>query len=60
MLEFGAQEKWTARQCARKWTADTEPTPYVHFEHHAHQGFAPYSMSPVEPPATYLPFLHAQ
>lgn len=58
MLEFGAQEKWTARQCARKWTADIEPASYAHFEHHVQQGFAPYTMSPVEPSTTYLPFLH--
>ncbi|KAI8932462.1 hypothetical protein NX059_010647 [Plenodomus lindquistii] len=58
MLEFGAQEKWTARQCARKWTAEIEPAPYAHFEHHVQQGFAPYAISPVEPPTAYLPFLH--
>ncbi|KAF2848493.1 hypothetical protein T440DRAFT_166712 [Plenodomus tracheiphilus IPT5] len=58
MVEFGAQEKWTARQCARKWTAEVEPASYAQFEQHVQQGFAPYAMSPVEPPTTYLPFLN--
>ncbi|KAF1940144.1 hypothetical protein EJ02DRAFT_467613 [Clathrospora elynae] len=61
MLEYGAQEKWTARQCARKWAEiDPAPTPFAQFEHHVHQGFAPYAMSPVEPPPSYIPFLHVQ
>ncbi|KAF2822476.1 hypothetical protein CC86DRAFT_448249 [Ophiobolus disseminans] len=60
MLEFGAQEKWTSRQCARKWAEiDPAPTPYAHFEHLQH-GFAPYSMSPVEAPHTFLPYMNVQ
>lgn len=58
MLEFGAQERWTARQCARKWTTELEPATYANFDQQVQQGFAPYTMSPVEPPTTYLPFLH--
>lgn len=58
MLEFGVQDKWTARQCARKWATDIEPVPYAHFEYHIQQGFAPYAMSPIEPPSNCLPFLH--
>lgn len=60
MLEFGAQEKWTARQCTRKW-AEIDPalTPYAHFEHLQH-GFAPYSMSPVEAPHPFLPYMNVQ
>ena len=61
MLEFGAQPKWTARQCSRKWQEiDHAPMPYAHFEHHVQQGFAPYAISPIEPPnSSYLSFLHA-
>jgi hypothetical protein len=58
MLEFGAQEKWTARQCARKWSeVDPAPAPYAPFEHLQH-GFAPYAMSPVEPPHPFLPYMN--
>ena len=60
MLEFGVQDKWTARQCARKWATDIEPAPHAQFEYHIQQGFAPYTMSPIEPPPNYLPFLHVQ
>lgn len=35
MLEFGAAEKWTARQCSRKWAEiDPGPTPYTTYDHH--------------------------
>jgi hypothetical protein len=61
MLEFGAQEKWTARQCARKWAEiDPAPTPYAHFEQHLQHGFAPYNMSPVEAPHPFLPYMNVQ
>jgi hypothetical protein len=61
MLEFGAQEKWTARQCARKWAEiDPAPAPYPHFEQHLQHGFAPYTMSPVEPPHSFLPYMNVQ
>ncbi|RAR09337.1 ER lumen protein retaining receptor [Stemphylium lycopersici] len=62
MLEYGAQEKWTPRQCSRKWQEmDPPPMPYTHFEPHVQQGFAPYAISPIEPPSnSYLPFLNAQ
>ncbi|KAH8716747.1 hypothetical protein GQ44DRAFT_660264 [Phaeosphaeriaceae sp. PMI808] len=61
MLEFGAQEKWTARQCARKWAEiDPAPTPYAHFEQHLQQGFAPYTISPVEAPHSFQPFMNVQ
>jgi hypothetical protein len=60
MLEFGAQEKWTARQCARKFAEiDQAPTPYAPFEHLQH-GFAPYAMSPVEAPHPFLPYMNVQ
>ncbi|EMD69503.1 hypothetical protein GGP41_001340 [Bipolaris sorokiniana] len=60
MLEFGAQEKWTARQCSRQWQMmDHPPLSYAQFDHHLQQGFAPYAMSPIEPPPNNsLPFLH--
>ncbi|KAH7347037.1 hypothetical protein BKA66DRAFT_310934 [Pyrenochaeta sp. MPI-SDFR-AT-0127] len=61
MLEYGAQEKWTARQCGRKWAEiDPAPTPYGHFDQHLQHGFAPYAMSPVEPSHSFLPFMHVQ
>ncbi|KAH7066172.1 hypothetical protein BKA63DRAFT_426012 [Paraphoma chrysanthemicola] len=61
MLEFGAQEKWTARQCARKWTEiDPAPAPYPHFEQHLQHGFAPYTMSPVEAPNPFMPYMNVQ
>lgn len=60
MLEFGAQEKWTSRQCARKWAEiDPAPTPYAHFDYLQH-GFAPYTMSPVEAPHAFLPYMNVQ
>jgi hypothetical protein len=58
MLEFGAQKKWTARQCAHKWSeVDPAPAPYAPFEHLQHS-FAPYAMSPVEPPHPYLSYMN--
>jgi hypothetical protein len=61
MLEFGAQEKWTARQCARKWAEiDPAPAPYPHFEQHLQHGFAPYNMSPVEAPHPFMPYMNVQ
>jgi len=59
MAEFGAQEKWTARQCSRKWQ-ELDPTavPYPHFESHVQHGFAPYAMSPVEPSPSNSLFYH--
>ena len=59
MLEFGAAEKWTARQCARKW-AEIDPGPttsYTGFDHHSTPSYAPYTMSPVEGPG-FMPYLH--
>ncbi|KAF2875780.1 hypothetical protein BDV95DRAFT_674876 [Massariosphaeria phaeospora] len=58
MLEFGAAEKWTARQCARKWAEiDPGPTPYTTYDHHSTPSYAPYTMSPVEAPP-FMPYLH--
>ncbi|CAN9230774.1 unnamed protein product [Alternaria alternata] len=58
MQDFGATEKWTARQCSRKWQeVDPAPIPYAQFEHHIQQGFAPYAMSPIEPSHSNY-FLH--
>lgn len=60
MLEYGAQEKWTARQCARKWAElDGLPTPIPQFEQQAPHTFTPYSMSPVEPATSFLPYMHS-
>lgn len=57
MLEYGAAEKWTARQCARKWAEiDPGPTPYTTYDHHSTPSYAPYTMSPVEAP--FMPYLH--
>ncbi|KAF2656313.1 hypothetical protein K491DRAFT_597271 [Lophiostoma macrostomum CBS 122681] len=58
MLEYGAAEKWTARQCARKWAEiDPGPTPYTSYDHHSTPSYAPYTMSPVEGPP-FMPYLH--
>ncbi|KAF2737749.1 hypothetical protein EJ04DRAFT_460874 [Polyplosphaeria fusca] len=58
MLEYGAAEKWTPRQCARKWAEiDPGPTPYTTYDHHSTPTYAPYTMSPVEAPP-YMPYLH--
>ncbi|KAH6639321.1 hypothetical protein C7974DRAFT_388249 [Boeremia exigua] len=60
MLEFGAQEKWTARQCARKWAAgDGLPTPMPQYDQHAQHTFTPYSMSPAEPATSFLPYMQS-
>lgn len=57
MVEFGAAEKWTSKQCARKW-AEIDPGPVnPNFEQHPHYSYAPYTMSPVEPPS-FMPYLH--
>lgn len=38
---------------------DHPPLSYAQFDHHIQQGFAPYAMSPIEPPPNNsLPFLH--
>lgn len=64
MLEFGATEKWTARQCARKWAEiDPGPTPYTTYATYEHQlptSYPPsYAMSPVEPPH-FMPYVPLQ
>lgn len=60
MLEFGAQEKWTARQCARKWAErDGLSTPVPQYEQPAQHTFTPYSMSPAEPATSFLPYMHS-
>ncbi|KAF9690516.1 hypothetical protein EKO04_011367 [Ascochyta lentis] len=60
MLEFGAQEKWTARQCARKWAeSDALPTPVPPYDQPAQHTFTPYSMSPAEPATSFLPYMHS-
>ncbi|KAF1968033.1 hypothetical protein BU23DRAFT_541840 [Bimuria novae-zelandiae CBS 107.79] len=59
MLEFGAAEKWTARQCARKWAEiDPGPTPYTTYEHHM-PTYATYTMSPAEP-HPFMSYVHIQ
>lgn len=61
MLDFGAQEKWTARQCARKWAeSDVMPTPMPPHGEHVQHTFTPYSMSPAEPATAFLPYMHSQ
>ncbi|KAF1916548.1 hypothetical protein BDU57DRAFT_516723 [Ampelomyces quisqualis] len=61
MLDFGAQEKWIARQCARKWAEiDPAPAPYPHFEQHLQHGLAPYNMSPAEAPHPFMPYMNVQ
>ena len=60
MLEFGAQGKWAARQCARKWAEiDAMPTPVPQYDQHALHTFTPYSMSPAEPATAFLPYMHS-
>lgn len=57
MLEYGAAERWSARQCARKWAEiDPGPTPYTTYDHST-PSYTTYAMSPVEGPP-FLPFLH--
>ncbi|KAF9732343.1 hypothetical protein PMIN02_006979 [Paraphaeosphaeria minitans] len=59
MLECGAAEKWTARQCARKWAeVDPGPTPYTTYEHHM-PTYAAYTMNPVEA-HHFMPYVHIQ
>lgn len=60
MLEFGAQEKWTARQCARKY-AEIEPTPapYAQFDH-LQQAFAPVSMRTGDAAHPFMPYMNVQ
>ncbi|KAJ8106023.1 hypothetical protein OPT61_g9818 [Boeremia exigua] len=59
MLEYGAQEKWTARQCGRKWAeSEGQPTPLAQYEQQAQPSFTPYSMSPAEPATSFLPYMH--
>ncbi|KAF1954936.1 hypothetical protein CC80DRAFT_416508 [Byssothecium circinans] len=61
MLEYGAAEKWTARQCARKWAEiDPGPTPYTTYEHHVPNYATPYAtLSPVEA-HHFMPYVHIQ
>lgn len=61
MLEFGAQEKWTPKQCARKWAECDAAlhTPLPKLDQHAQHSFTPYSMSPAEPATTFLPYMHS-
>lgn len=57
MLEYGAAERWSARQCARKLAEiDPGPTPYTTYDHST-PSYTTYAMSPVEGPP-FLPFLH--
>jgi hypothetical protein len=57
MLEYGAAERWPARQCARKLAEiDPGPTPYTAYDHST-PSYTTYAMSPVEGPP-FLPFLH--
>lgn len=59
MLEYGSAEKWTARQCARKWAEiDPGPTPYTTYDLHSTTSYAPYTMSPVDATPSFLPYLH--
>lgn len=59
MVEFGGQEKWTGRQCARKWAeSDALPAAMPQYEQHAQHTFTPYSMSPAEPATSFLPYMH--
>ncbi|KAF2124433.1 hypothetical protein P153DRAFT_379528 [Dothidotthia symphoricarpi CBS 119687] len=58
MLEFGAQEKWTPRQCVRKWMEiDPSPDTYDHYKPQLHHGYTP---SPAEHPPSFLPYMHLQ
>ncbi|KAF1930593.1 uncharacterized protein M421DRAFT_3630 [Didymella exigua CBS 183.55] len=60
MAKFGAQDKWTARQCARKWAEnDALPAAMPQHDQHAQHTFTPYSMSPAEPTTTFLPYMHS-
>jgi hypothetical protein len=59
MLDFGVQERWPARQCARKW-AEIESLQKQHAypEERLQHAFG-LSMSPDEPPHQFLPYQHA-
>ncbi|KAF2644540.1 hypothetical protein P280DRAFT_390332 [Massarina eburnea CBS 473.64] len=58
MLEYGAAEKWTVRQCARKWAEiDPGPTPYTTYEHHVPNYAAQYTLSPVDA-HHFMPYVH--
>lgn len=62
MIEFGASEKWTARQCARKWlevdpSATPATTPYMPaIGEERPPSYHSYTQSPIEGPPL-LPYL---
>ncbi|KAF2274404.1 uncharacterized protein EI97DRAFT_381683 [Westerdykella ornata] len=57
MLDFGCTEKWTTKQCSRKWQEiDPGPTTYASYDVNPPTSYAPYTMSPVEAPG-YIPDL---
>ncbi|KAF2496904.1 hypothetical protein BU16DRAFT_459279 [Lophium mytilinum] len=58
MADYGASERWSARQCARKWgEIDPGPTPYTTFDHPT-PSYTNYTMSPVAVDAPpFLPYL---
>lgn len=57
MLEFGASDKWTAKQCARKWAEmDPSATPFMTTQEEPQQA-AFYTASP-ENSSSYMPYMH--
>lgn len=56
MIEYGASDRWTAKQCARKWQ-EIDPGPHAFSTYEASTPSMSYTTSPVDAPS-YLPFLH--
>ncbi|OJD36740.1 uncharacterized protein BKCO1_10000176 [Diplodia corticola] len=57
MMEFGASDRWTAKQCARKWAEiDPSATPFMTTQDEPQQATFSYTASPES--TSYLPYMH--
>jgi hypothetical protein len=60
MLDFGTQEKWTARQCARKWAEfNALPMPLPQLDQQAQNSLTPFSVSPEESVEAFMPHMQS-
>ncbi|KAH7024302.1 hypothetical protein B0J12DRAFT_585524 [Macrophomina phaseolina] len=58
MMEFGASDKWTAKQVARKWAEmDPSATPFMTAQEEPQQAGFSYTASP-EGSSNYMPYMH--
>ncbi|KAF2755452.1 hypothetical protein EJ05DRAFT_540184 [Pseudovirgaria hyperparasitica] len=62
MIEYGASDRWSARQCARKWAdIDPGPTPYTTTTTSSYESPMPqYATSPPTDAHAFLPYMHIQ